>query len=319
MKPLNNLKIHLRACEKHYDRQQLAEQVENLQVESNNTHEGENSASSLWEDVEKIGLAAESIYEEIVFWKKNLFKLPSGLAGKRYIKELTRLINIWNEDAPPLSKFALKLSMIMPALLLQKPCRKSTAKQHGQYLRRRMDLWEEGKFDEIMREVRFIQEKIKPSLTNTERSLDHLAKVFAKLVLKGKIHAALRLLDKNEAAGIINMSDEVLKELQKLHPDGERAKEYTLKTGDIPYFDPVVFSNIDESSIAKAATKTKGAAGPSGMDADQWRRILINKNFGLTGKDLREAIAKMTQKLCTQEIEIPEEGRSSIEAYTSCR
>ena len=33
-----------------------------------------------------------AIYNEIVFFKKNLFKLPSGAAGKEYIRETTRLL-----------------------------------------------------------------------------------------------------------------------------------------------------------------------------------------------------------------------------------
>ena len=32
-------------------------------------------------------------YEQIVYWKKNLFLLPKGAAGKQYIREITRLIN----------------------------------------------------------------------------------------------------------------------------------------------------------------------------------------------------------------------------------
>ena len=68
----------------------------------------------------------------------------------------------------------------------------------------------------------------------------------------------------------------------------------------------------------KAATRTKGAAGPSGLDADGWRRILISKNFKTAGKELRTAIAKFTRSLCT--IEINEDARmSSIEAYVSSR
>ena len=35
------------------------------------------------------------VYERIVFWRKNLFLLPSGSSGKRFIRETTRLINSW--------------------------------------------------------------------------------------------------------------------------------------------------------------------------------------------------------------------------------
>ena len=73
--------------------------------------------------------AGNSMYEEIVYFRKNLFKLPSGAAGKRFLKELTRLIEIWNENKLPLSNVSLKMAMLLPAVLLQKPCRKSTAKQ----------------------------------------------------------------------------------------------------------------------------------------------------------------------------------------------
>ena len=55
------------------------------------------------------------------------------------------------------------------------------------------------------------------------------------------------------------------------------------------------------------------------MDADGWRRILISKNYGSTGKDLRTEIAKMTRKLCTSEVTTTEQGKASIEAYVSCR
>ena len=34
--------------------------------------------------------------------------------------------------------------------------------------------------------------------------------------------------------------------------------------------------------------KTRGAAGPSGIDADQWRSILISGNFGNAGEGLRK-------------------------------
>ena len=50
---------------------------------------------------EEIKVVSHEIYEEIVFWRNNLFALPSGAAGKRYIRENTRLIEIWLEDKTP--------------------------------------------------------------------------------------------------------------------------------------------------------------------------------------------------------------------------
>ena len=36
-----------------------------------------------------------TVYKEIVYWKKNLFLLPSGRAGKQFIYETTKWMNKW--------------------------------------------------------------------------------------------------------------------------------------------------------------------------------------------------------------------------------
>ena len=77
-----------------------------------------------------------------------------------------------------MSNIALKLSMIMPAALLQKPSRKSTSKQHSEYLNKRLGLWENGQFDELMKEARDIQRAISRPRAKHE-SADHKTKVFA--------------------------------------------------------------------------------------------------------------------------------------------
>lgn len=63
--------------------------------------------------------------------------------------------------------------------------------------------------------------------------------------------------------------------------------------GPIDYVPPHIFNSIDEQSILKASLRTKGCAGPSGMDSDIYRRILCSKNFSIEGKELREEIARM--------------------------
>ena len=67
-----------------------------------------------------IQLIVNATYDEIVHWRKNIFLLPSGKAGKQFIRETTRLLDIWTKESV-LCKIALKAVMIMPALLLQKP------------------------------------------------------------------------------------------------------------------------------------------------------------------------------------------------------
>ena len=95
-------------------------------------------------------------YEKIVYWKKNLFLLPSGQAGKSFIDEMSRLINEWIRESP-LKDIAFKAIMVMPGLLLQKPSRKSKSKDHLTSLENRMKLWHAGEITELLKEAETIQ------------------------------------------------------------------------------------------------------------------------------------------------------------------
>ena len=98
-----------------------------------------------------IELIINATYDEIVHWRKNIFLLPSGKAGKLFIRETSRLLDIWTNEST-LSKIAFKAIMIMPAVLLQKPSFKSKAKEHSDCLKRRLELWENGQCDVLISE-----------------------------------------------------------------------------------------------------------------------------------------------------------------------
>ena len=65
---------------------------------------------------------------------------------------------------------------------------------------------------------------------------------------------------------------------------------------------PIVHDDIDEELIKKAAKKTKGSSGPSGLDADGLRRITVSSCFGTATSDLFKAIAELVKKLCITNI-----------------
>ena len=52
--------------------------------------------------------------------------------------------------------------------------------------------------------------------------------------------------------------------------------------------------------IKKAALRTKGGSGPSGMDADGWRRILASNSFGTASSDLRKTFTEFIKVICTK-------------------
>ena len=142
-------------------------------------------------------------------------------------------------------------------------------------------------------------------------------------MLKGKFSAALKLLDKSNGSGVLPLSPETIKDLQEKHPASCPIDESVLIEGELLFADPAIFNNIDEGKIYRAALKTKGAYGPSGLNADGWRRILALKHFGKVGSDFRSTLATFARTLCRREVEIiissDSKQYSNLEAYTACR
>ena len=133
------------------------------------------------------GHVFEKIYDIIVHWKKNLFMLPSGRAGKDYIGEITRLLNAWIQDSA-MKDITFKAIMVMPSLILQKPSRNSKAKDHSEVLRRRMILWQSGDLLRLFK-AETIQEMLKDS--TKPKSVVQLSKKFVERMNKGNIKVGL--------------------------------------------------------------------------------------------------------------------------------
>ena len=139
-------------------------------------------------------------YEKIVHWNKNLFMLPSGAAGKRYVEEVTHLMNVWIQHTP-LKSVSLKAIHVMPALLLK-------VKDLLQALERCIILWDEGNIEGLLHEGMKIQQRLrsnKEGMTITKISLK-----FKNLMSKGNVNGALKLLADNILKGILPLNKETL-------------------------------------------------------------------------------------------------------------
>ena len=252
----------------------------------------------------------ELIYEKVVYWKKNLFLLPTGKSGKIYIDESVKLLNGWVEGTA-LHNIAVKAIMIMPNLLLQKPSKNSKVKDDLTALERRMQSWLEGDVMALLNEGETIQKNLTQQLTKGD--IGKISKKFAALMRKGNVNAAINLLTENMRNGILPLNNETLNLLRLKHSDPKDAYE-SVMLSDVPErIHPVKFEVIDAEMIRKAAMKTRGGSDPSGLDADGWKRILLSKNFGESYSDLCQTLAKVTKKLCTEELS------TSLEGFLACR
>ena len=67
--------------------------------------------------------------------------------------------------------------------------------------------------------------------------------------------------------------------------------------------------------MLKVALRTKGAAGPSNFDANDWRNLIGSRNYGESSTDLCTAIAKMAKVVATEDLT----GENVLSALMACR
>ena len=115
----------------------------------------------------------DGTYDELVKWRKNAFIVPSG---KKIVNLLTFWLDHFNNNTC-YKGIALKVFMVLPSLLLQKPSTNSKMKEHSHVLEGRIKLWNEGRINELLIECRSIQRKL--ALIKT-RSTDDARQGFLK-------------------------------------------------------------------------------------------------------------------------------------------
>ena len=90
----------------------------------------------------------DNAYNEISKWRKNTFLVPYGKVGREFIDKMTEHINDWNNGSK-MQPIALKAAIVLLAVGLQKPSQKSKAKDHQEFLAKRLVLWNEGEIDKL--------------------------------------------------------------------------------------------------------------------------------------------------------------------------
>ena len=249
-------------------------------------------------------------YNTIIKWRLNMMKLPTGKAAKEFVSELTTWLEHFNKNTE-FAPIALKVYHTLPSLLLQKPSKNSKAKEHLKKLEERLALWKNGDIATLLKECNIIQQNL---TSGKRRSPEDTAKTFAKLMLQGKINAALNLLSTESNGGVLPLSESVIKGLINKHPPPGPIQEGALLSGPINKIPANYFDSIDEQTIAKAAQLTKGAGGPSHVDAKQYRHILLSNKYKTENKQLREQIAILAKKLATTIVD-----PTTLEALICCR
>ena len=253
----------------------------------------------------------EATYSEVVHWRRNCFTVPLGKAGKEFVDELSYLFQAF-ASASALESIAI--------LLLQKPHKASKTKEHITCLERRLKKWKEGNLNDLVLEGRAIQQRLPK--TNSSKAKEKLARSFANLMFAGKCKAALNLLSRGDKGGILHLDDpsdpnttgspSVRDVLVSKHPTGQRANAHCILTSSPSETHPVIFESIDAKAIRSAVLNTTGSAGPSGLDAHDWRRLCTS--FKGASTNLCNSLASTARRICTALVD-----PKSISPLLACR
>ena len=93
-------------------------------------------------------------------------------------------------------------------------------------------------------------------------------------MMQGKVSSALKILTSDPCIGVHKINDDVINALeQKQQPSP--ILENTLLNGLVNEVLPCYFDNIHEEMVSKASSLTKGASGPSQLDAMQYHTIKL--------------------------------------------
>ena len=134
----------------------------------------------------------------------------------------------------------------------------------------------------------------------------------------GKISSAIAKLT-DTSKGVLSLKETVKDQIFEQiviekHPPAKpvNSNYITSCSEDTIPFHSSIFDQINTQKTRKAAMTTHGSHGPSGLDANELKRILTN--FGQQSVEISKTLAKIAQKISTEKL-----SHELHEANNACR
>ena len=109
-------------------------------------------------------------------------------------------------------------------------------------------------------------------------------------------------------------TEHVRAKMALLHPIGQDVNREELLQGIPLEVHPVVFDNLAAKRIYSAALRTRGSSGPSGLDANNMKKLFCSKKHNRASESLCESLAALGRRICTKFVD-----PKSLESYIACR
>ena len=156
------------------------------------------------------------------------------------------------------------------------------------------------------------EKQIKQDILDDKR----VSKVFASLMMKGKVRSAMWWLSERASGGVLDPMQEVkkgvtvLETLKSKHPEPHKSHlSSRLQVPVLPHCEDVIISS---ASIEKTTRSFQGNSGASGTDSEHWQTVLLR--HGADSSHLRDEVATLATKMCNQIL-----PRSKVRALVSGR
>uniref|UniRef100_A0A1X7TG66 Reverse transcriptase domain-containing protein n=1 Tax=Amphimedon queenslandica TaxID=400682 RepID=A0A1X7TG66_AMPQE len=227
------------------------------------------------------------------------YSLPGGSIGRRYVDILTDEVSHLASGNYPSERL-----IVFSSLILQHDRTVKKGCDIRRVLERRLGLWQEEKFDVLLQETVRCDKALKNRRKVNDD--DHVVKVFSRLMLQGRIRAALRWITERSNSGVMDPNDvielksgdgsfvkkTVSEVLASKHPEPCPPHSLSLLTDDLPLFENV---EVTGALIHKVVFGVQGGAGPGGCDANHWRDALLR--YGSHSSRLRDAVAYLSRTI----------------------
>ena len=113
---------------------------------------------------------------------------------------------------------------------------------------KRLDQWNRGEIDFLLREGLAIQRRL---ISSHRKNEPDSARVFANLVMSGQINSALRYLSGENGGGNLSLTDDVMKQLREKHPEAQEARLGPLVFGPTEQVPDSIFQQIMRRWLGK--------------------------------------------------------------------
>ena len=275
----------------------------------------EPSVSDFWTKVSpEVATQIRNFYNEIVHWRPCFQTLTKNKTGHKFVETLDCLLKpiAENSQHSPLSFY---VALLLPHLVLARTTSDPDTSRN-KVIARRLSMWLNGEIEPLFHEAEALQKRMPKSKSKHQK--DEF-KNFDVNMTSGKISNALRCINDADKGGVLSLTEiingksvlDILKE--KDPPPGPCHDQYiTQASRETPPYHPVIFDRIQAGAVQRAAMRTQGSHGPSGVDANEWRRWL--SNFGQSSTSLCRTIAQIAVRIATVEIEC-----ESKMPYNACR